>query len=164
MQGLPDHLAGFDSKAKSDLDRQRLLLQDCQGRWYFLTDLSAYTWDSPVEPDDLCAVISRLSSPWILYHGSDSLIPEYKRGYFGLLVEAADEPQSRSHEFIFAEIKARVGFSHLPTEMNQICQAAYCLAQELNLISCRRPRGESCDRPYRITRSGLSGGSSEPLS
>ncbi|KAL8800586.1 MAG: hypothetical protein Q9200_007202 [Gallowayella weberi] len=131
MQGLPDHLSGFDSKIRNHLDRHCLILQGSQGRWYLLVHRLFDSWDSPVEADELCTIISGTSSPWILYHGSDSLTPEHGRAYHGLLVEVRDEQQSRTNEVIFVETKVHLAFGHLPTEMNQLLQTAYRLTQEL---------------------------------
>lgn len=36
------------------------------------------------------------------------------------------------------ELKSQVGFRHIPTEINQVVQAAYCLAQELTSSAAAR--------------------------
>ena len=130
-KGLPDHLAGFDSRPKNDNDRHCPLVKDCQGRWYLLEPRLFGTSDRPPALEEMCAVVSGLSNPWILYRGSDSHIPEDNKAHLALLVEEANEQQSQSNEVTCVDIKSHVEFGHLPTEMNQICQAAYCLAQEL---------------------------------
>ena len=130
-KSLPDQLAGFDSLPRNDNDRHRLLLKDDQERWYLLNHRLLGASDLPHAPEEMCAVISRLSNPWILYRGSDSLVPEHTKAYHGLLVEAANEQQSPSNEARYVEIKSHVCFGHLPAEMNQVCQAAYSLTQEL---------------------------------
>ena len=130
-KGLSEHLAGFDSLPKNDDDRHNLLLRDFQGRWYALMHRLFDTSARPPASEEMCAVISGLSSPWILYRGSSSPVPGYTKGHLGLLVAEANEQQSQSNKVTCAEIKSQVSFCHLPTEMNQICQAAYCLTQEL---------------------------------
>ncbi|KAL8797247.1 MAG: hypothetical protein Q9182_007231 [Xanthomendoza sp. 2 TL-2023] len=131
MQGLPDHLSGFESKVRNHPDRHCFILQDRQGRWYGLTHLLFDFWDSLIESDELCSIISGTSSPWIVYHGSDSLTPKHGQAYHGLLVEAGDEQQSRSNEVMFVETKVPVVIAHVATEMNQLLQAACSLTQEL---------------------------------
>ena len=128
-KGLPDHLAGFGSIPRDDVDRHRLLLRDYQGRWYMLTHRLFGISDRPPVLEEMCTVISTLSSPWILYRGSSSLVPEEK-SYLGLLVEETKE-QPQSNEVKCVEIKSQVSFRPLTTELNQIHQAAYCLAQDL---------------------------------
>ena len=129
-KGLPKHLAGFDSKPRNHDDRHRLLLKDCQGRWYVLNHrLCTPNHISALE--EMYAIISELSSPWILYRGSNSSVPENTKAYHGLLVEEAKEQQSQSNEVTCVEIKSQVNFGCLPKEMYEVCQAAYCLAQEL---------------------------------
>ncbi|CAF9923195.1 MAG: hypothetical protein HETSPECPRED_005269 [Heterodermia speciosa] len=140
-KGLPDHLAGFNSKPCGHDDRHRLLLKDHQGRWYILKHRLDDKSGRPPTLEEMCAVISALSSPWILYNGSSSLIPNSTKAHHALLVEAGakNEQQTQIDELTCVEIKSHVGFGHVPTEMNQICQAAYHLAQELasSAASCR---------------------------
>ena len=130
-KGLPERLAGFDSKPKNDDDRHCLLLGDCQGRWYSLMHRLFDTSGRPPVLEEMCAVISGLSSPWILYRGSSSPVPEYTKAHHGLLVEEANEQQSQSNEITCVGLKSQLMFRQLPKDMNQICQAGYCLAQEL---------------------------------
>ena len=131
MQGLPEQLVGFNCKPKHDPDRYNLLLRDSQGSWYVLKPNSFDTWDRSIESDDLCSIISGLTNPWILYDGPGSMVPEGRKGYYGLLVEAASESLSQSKKIPFAEIKAHVSFALVSDEIHQICQAAYSLAQIL---------------------------------
>ena len=130
-KGIPEQLAGFDSISKYDNDRHCFLLRGCQGHWYLLSHRLVGDSGCPPALEEMCAVISGISSPWILYRGSSSPVPENGKGHLGLLVEKANEQQSQSNEVACVEIKSHVIFSHLPTEMNHICQAAYYLAQEL---------------------------------
>ena len=130
-KGSPQHLAGFDSTPRNDNARHQLLLKDNQGRWYLLAHRLLGTSDYPPAPEEISAVISRIPSPWILYRGSRSSVPANTKGHLGLLVEKANEQQLQGDEATCVEIKSQVGFCHLATEMNQICQTAYCLAQEL---------------------------------
>ena len=142
-KGLVVELAGFrisiakpakglpNSKPRDDNDRHRFLLKDCQGRWYFLSHRLWNTSDRPPALEEMCADVSGISSLWILYRGSSSPVPESTKGHLGLLVEEANEQQSQRNEVTCVKIKSQVDFCHLPTEMNQICQAAYYLAQEL---------------------------------
>lgn len=129
--GLPEHLAGFDSKPKNDIDRHCLLLKGRQGRWYLLRHRLFGESDCPPALEKMCAVISGLPSPWILYRGSSSLVPDNTKGHLGLLVEEANGQQPQGNEGTCVEIKSQVGFCHVAKEMNQVVQAAYCLAQEL---------------------------------
>ena len=128
-KGLPKHLAGFGSEPRNDVRRHRLLLKDYQGRWYMLTHGLSGTSDHPSTLEEMYTVVSTLSRPWVLYRGSRSPGPE-SRNYRGLLVKEAKE-QSQSNEVTCVEMKSQVSFSLLTTELNQVCQAAYCLAQEL---------------------------------
>lgn len=137
-KGLPQQLAGFDSISRNDINRDRLLLKDCRGRWYFTAHRLLEPSDHTPALEELYAVISRLSTPWILYRGSSSSIPDYTKGYQGLLVEGAEEQeqeaneqQSPNNKLTCVAIRSQVGFFHVPAEMNQICQAAYHLAQDL---------------------------------
>ena len=129
-KGLPEHLAGFDSISRNHDDMRGLLLKDCQGRWYSLSQRLC-TSDRVSALEEICAVIPELSNPWILYRGSSSPVPENTQCYHGLLVEEAKEQQSQSNEFTCVETKSQFNFIHVPTGINQINQAAYCLAQEL---------------------------------
>ena len=132
--GLPEHIAGFNSKPRNHNDRHHLLMKDCQGRWYVLRHrLLEHVDRRPAGLEEMCAVISDLSSPWVLYDGSTSPIPEDTKAYHGLLVEAArnDEEQLQTNELQCVDIKSHVAFGHVPTEMNHICQGAYHLTQEL---------------------------------
>ena len=130
-RGLPHQLAGFDSLSEDAIDRHDLLLKDCQGRWYLLRHRLFGESDCPPGLEEMCTVISRLYSPWILYRGSSSLVPNNTKAHLGLLVEEANGQQPQSNGFTFVEIKSQVCFGHVTTEMNLICQAAYRLAQEL---------------------------------
>ena len=130
-KGLPHHLAGFDYLPENAMKRRILLLKDCHGRWYALQHRLDGESDCPPGLEDLCAVISRLYNPWILYRGSSSLVPNNTKACLSLLVEEANGQQPQSNGSTFVEIKSQVCFCHVTTEMNQICQAAYCLAQEL---------------------------------
>ena len=130
-KGLPRHLAGFNSLTENAIDRHSLLLKDSPGRWYILRHRQFGESDCPPGLEEMCLVISRLYSPWILYRGSSSLIPENTKAHLGLLVEEANGQQPQRNGSTFVEIKSQVCFSHVTTEMNQICQAAYSLAQEL---------------------------------
>ena len=129
-KGLPKNLAGFDSTPRNHADRHRLLLRDCQGRWYLLTHRLC-TSDRIPEVEEIYAIISELSSPWILYRGSSSVIPENTQAYHGLLVEEAKEQQLRSNELTCVETMSQVNFGRLPREVYEVCQAGYSLAQEL---------------------------------
>ena len=129
-KGLPKHLAGFESKPKNHDDRHRLLLRDCQGRWYYLSHRLCTSYIVP-EVEEIYTIISELSSPWILYRGSSALDPENTKGYHGLLVEEAKEQQLESNGFTCVETMSQVSFCRLPREMYEVCEAAYCLAQEL---------------------------------
>lgn len=124
-QGLPEHLAGFESLPRDNIFRHALFSRDGEGRWYSLqsrqlADLEAFD-----------VVLSRLTRPWILYLGSSSPIPADKENHPSLLVEEADERQPHSNDIMYVETYWHVGFCHLSTEMNQLCEAAYCLAQQL---------------------------------
>ncbi len=130
-KGLPDYLAGFDSKPRNDIDRHSILLTDCRGRWYLLQHRLCGEFDCPPASEEMCAVISGLSSPWILYRGSSSLVPDNTKAHDSLLVEETNGQQPQTNEGTCVEIKSQVGFGHLKTEINQIVQAAYCLAQKL---------------------------------
>lgn len=127
---IPHQLAGFDSSIGDAIYRNCLLLKDCQGRWYSLANRLIGELYYPPSSEDLCTVIPRLYSPWVLYRGSSSLVPN-NTAHLGLLVEEANGQQPQSSGFTFVETKSQVCFSLVPTEMNQICQAAYCLTQEL---------------------------------
>ena len=129
-KGLPKHLAGFGSISRNHDDRHRLLLKDRQGRWYVLTHRLCTT-DRVPAVEEMYAIISGLSNPWILYRGSNSPIPDNTKAYHGLLVEEAKEEQSQSNEVTCVEIKSQVNFGHVAADMYELCQAAYCLAQEL---------------------------------
>ena len=129
-KGLPKQLAGFDSKPRNHDDRHRFLLKDWQGRWYSLNHRLC-TQDHVPALEELYGIISEISRPWILYRGSNSPVPENKKAYRGLLVEEAKEQQSQSNEVTCVEIKSQVNFGRVPSEMYELCQAAYCLAQEL---------------------------------
>ena len=129
-KGLPEHLAGFGSKPRNDDNEHPLLVKDNHGRWYMLKHRLFDTSDCPPRLKEMSTVISTLSSPWIIYRGSSSPVPENKF-YLGLLVEEVKEQQSQSNNITCVEIKSQIDFSRLPTGLNQICQAAYCLAQEL---------------------------------
>lgn len=131
-KGLPEHSTGFESVPRDSDDRHCLLLKDARGRWYLLRHRLFGESDCPAGLEEMCAIISRLHSPWILYRGSSSLIPDNTKGHLGLLVgEANGQQPQQSSEATCVEIKSQVGFCHLATEMNQVVQAAYCLVQEL---------------------------------
>ena len=136
-KGLPAHLAGFDSTPRNDDDRHHFFLKDCQGRWYVLKN-RLRTSDHVPESEEIYAIISELSKPWILYRGSSSPVPENTVGYHGLLVEEAKEHQSQSNGFTCAELKSQVDFCRTPAEMDKFCQAAYCLAQDLSSSTAAR--------------------------
>ena len=136
-KGLPKHLAGFDSKPRNHDDRHRLLLRDFQGRWYILNHRLC-TVDHVPALEEIYAIISELSSPWILYRGSSSSVPENTKGYHGLLVDEGKEQQSQSSEVTCVEIKSQVDFCRIPRETNEVCQAAYYLAQELAASAAAR--------------------------
>ena len=129
-KGLPAHLAGFDSTPRNHDDRHRLFLKDFQGRWYILSHRLC-TSDRVFESEEIYAIISELSDPWILYCGSSSPVPDNTKGYHGLLVEEAKAHQSQSNQFTCVEIKSQVHFCRLPADTDEVCQAAYCLAQDL---------------------------------
>ena len=134
-KGLAKVQNGFKFTPRNGLHRYLLLLKDCQGRFYLLNH-RLYEADEPRSADvleDMCAVISVLSNPWVLYDGSSSPIPEYTKPHKSLLVEegAKHEQQLQNNEFTCAEIKSQVIFGYASTEMNNICQAAYHLTQEL---------------------------------
>ena len=161
-KGLPKRLAGFQSKPRNHADRHRLLLRDCQGRWYFLTHRLCTSNLIP-EVEEIYAIISELSSPWILYRGSSSDVPENTLGYHGLLVEEAKEQQSRSNEFTCVETMSQVNFCRLPRDMYEACQAGYSLAQALASSAAARrledvlgttPTGLS-DRVYKEALQGV---------
>ena len=128
-KGLPKHLAGFESTPRNHDDRHRLLLRDCQGRWYLLNHRLC-TVDHVPASEEIYAIISELSSPWILYRGSGSSVPDNTKGFHGLLVEEAKE-QSQRNEITFVEVKSQVSFCRISNEIHEICQAAYYLSQEL---------------------------------
>ena len=131
-KGLPENLTRFNSIPSNHDDRHRLPLKDCQGRWYLLDHRLDDESGRPPALEEMCAVISGLSRPWILYDGSSSLIPENTNAYRALLVEAAaNEQQPQTNELRCVEIQSHVKFGHVPPEMNQIFQAAYHLTQEL---------------------------------
>lgn len=133
-KGLPKHLAGFNSKPSSHLDRHMLLLKDCEGRWYLLAHrLLHENINRLAALEEMCTVIPELSSPWVLFDGSSSPFPEETITHRSLLVEAEakNENQSQNNEFTCAEIKSQVAFCHVDTGANQIYQAAYHLTQEL---------------------------------
>ena len=130
-KGLPLHLAGFDSLTKEAIDRNILLLKDCQGRWYVLKHRLFGESDYPLGLEEMCTVISRLYSPWVLYRGSSSFVPNNTKVHLGLLVQEANGQQPQNSGSTFVEIKSQVCFGHVPAEMNQICQAAYYLTKEL---------------------------------
>ena len=130
-KGLPHHLAGFDSLTEDAIDRNNLLLKDCQGRWYVLKHRLFGESDYPPGLEEMCTVISRLYSPWVLYRGSGSLVPNDTKAHLALLVEEANGQQPQNSGSTFVEINSQVCFGRVTTEMNQICQAAYCLTQEL---------------------------------
>ena len=130
--GLPKHVAGFDSLPEKDIRRRGLLTRDCQGRWYYLEHRLHGQSDCPPDLEDMCTTIARLSPPWILYRGSSSLLPESGKGHRGILIEEADKQQNRGNDFTCVESISHIAFGHAPTEMNQICEAAYILAQELD--------------------------------
>ena len=132
-KGLPENLTCFNSMPSNHDDRQILPLKDCQGRWYLLDHRLDDKLDRPPALEDLCAIISGLSSPWVLYDGSSSLIPENTKSHRALLVEAAanNEQQPQTNELQCVEIKSHVGFGAIAPDLNQICQAAYNLTQEL---------------------------------
>lgn len=129
--GLPKILAGFDSLPKYNNDRYRLLLKVRQGSWYHLKHGRDNTSDLLPDLEELYASISKLKNPWVLYRGTSSNTPEQGRAYDALLTEAKSEQQSQQDDLLCVNVKTQVVFGHLPSEMNQICQAAYVLAQEL---------------------------------
>ena len=124
-KGLPEYLAGFASLHRSNSDRYNLLSRDGDGRWYLLGA------GMPASLEAICAVLSELTNPWILYRGSRSIVPENKKGHLGLLVEGAEEQQPHSNKTKYVQTRSHVEFCHLSTEMNQLCEAAYFLAQQL---------------------------------
>ena len=130
-KGLPHHLAGFDSLTEDAIDGHRLLLKDSHRRWYILRHRMFGESDCPPGLEEMCIVISRLYSPWVLYRGSSFPIPNNTKAHLGLLVEEANGQQPQSNGSTFVEIKSQVCFGHVTAEMNQICQVAYSLTQEL---------------------------------
>lgn len=129
--GLPDALAGFDSLPRNDLNRDSLLLKDRQGSWYSLGPRDSSISDRLPDFEGLYTSISKLKTPWILYRGSSSITPEQRKGHRAILTEAGSEQQSQQDDLLCVNVKTQVDFYHLPSEQNQICQAAYVLAQEL---------------------------------
>ena len=134
---LPNQLAGFDSLPPNDLSRHQLLLKSYKGYWYYLTHRLHDEPDCPPALEEMHATISRLSKPWVLYGGSASHFPDNK-GYHGLLVETATDQQLQSKGTTCAEIKSQVSFCILSPVKTQICEAAYCLAQELAVSDAAR--------------------------
>lgn len=130
--GLPKQAAGFDSLPENNPDRRNIPMRDHHGRWYMLKHHLYGEPDCPPDLEAMCTTVSRLSRPWILYRGSNSLLPESGEAHRGLLIEAADKQLSRSDDFTCVELTSHIAFGHVPTEMNQLCQAAYSLAQELD--------------------------------
>ncbi|KAG7005122.1 hypothetical protein G7Y79_00021g049890 [Physcia stellaris] len=108
-----------------------------KGYWYYLKHRLHNEPDCPPALEEMHATISRLSEPWILYGGSDSHFPDNK-GYHGLLVEIATDQELQSKGTTCAEIKSQVSFCTIPPELTQICEAAYCLAQELAVSDASR--------------------------
>ena len=160
---LPEHLAGFDSLPVNNEDRQRLLLKDREGRWYLLKPRLFAISDRPPAPKELCDVISQLCNSWILYRGSSSPVPENTKAHLGLLVEEESGQQSQNKEIMSVSIKSQVDFGHFPTEMSRICEAAYCLTQELassaafrQLEGLRAPRTELEKQVYLEALQGVS--------
>lgn len=112
-------------------------LKDFHGRWHTLQH-HLNGQDHPPALEELYAVISELHSPWILYRGSNSPVPEYTEAYPGLLVEEVKEQQSQSNGAPCVEIKSQVYFSRLPNDINELCQTAYCLAERLTSSAAAR--------------------------
>lgn len=129
---LPEQAAGFDSLPENSPDRRNILMRDHHGRWYILKHHLYGEPDCPSDLEALCTTVSRLSRPWVLYRGSSSLLPESEDAHRGLLIEAADKQLSRTDDFTCAELKSHIDYGRVPVEMNQICEAGYSLAQELD--------------------------------
>ena len=129
--GLPGYLAGYDSQSIDDINKNVLLMKDSMGRWYILRHRLYGTSDCPPELEAMSAVVSRMTSPWILYRGSSSLIPDEKKGHLALLVGETNAQQLQSSGSACVEIKSQVGFCHVTTELNLVIQAAFHLTQEL---------------------------------
>ena len=130
--GLSKHVAGFDSLPQNSPDKHSILTRDHHGRWYVLKEYLYGESDCPPDLEALCTTISRLARPWVLYRGSSSLLPESGSAHRGLLIEAADEQLSQIGGFTSVDLKSHIVFGHVPTEMNQLCEAAYRLSQELD--------------------------------
>ena len=140
-KGLPEQLSKFDTVPVS----YSMFLRDRQGRWYLLKHRLPKTQNRPTDLKLLAAFISRLSRSWIIYCGSSSLIPEYSKVYRGLLVQQVHEQQSLSKDMVYVEAKSLIIFAHVPTELNQILQRAYTLAQELAETAAGRRLAEFDD-------------------
>ena len=128
---LPKVIAGFDSLPGFHDDRYRLLLKDGQGCWYLLAPRDNHTLALPSDLEDFYACVSKLNEPWILYRGSYSDIPGGGEAHHAFLSEAKSECQTQSNGPLCVNTKLQVDFGHVPSEINQICQAAYSLAQDL---------------------------------
>ena len=128
-------LAGYGSLPRDNLDRDNVLLKDKQGVWYMLCHRLSGEPDCPSHLESLSDSISKLSDPWILYHGVGTSEPA-PRGYDGLLVDEIHVPQVAGDQTKSVEIRLHTKFGRLPMTGSQccevVCRVAYSLAQELS--------------------------------
>ena len=131
---LPPQLAGFGSLPSDNEGKFNLLMRDDEDVWYLLCNRLSGEPDCPSVLESMSDSISRLSSPWILYHGSNAYGPEVK-GYDGLLVDEVHETPSSGQQIPCVKTKSHAKLGRLPMAGSQccqtICQAAYSLAQTL---------------------------------
>ncbi|KAL8689087.1 MAG: hypothetical protein Q9218_005156 [Villophora microphyllina] len=133
-RGLPPQLAGYDSLPEGSEDRHSILMRDGQGVWYLVCHRLFGMPDCPPSLEELYASASKLSHPWILYHGSSTSSPGVK-GYDGLLVDEVRESQVHRDQTLSVETKVHVKFGRLPMAGDHccelVCRAACSLAKEL---------------------------------
>lgn len=131
--GVPEMYAGYQSLPKDDQQRYRLLMRDHHGCWYLLSNRRDINSVRVPDLEETHALITGLSSPWILYHGSYSTTPNPAKAHTSLLVDARSKPQYRYDDFTCVEQKSQVIFQRVPLDVNTACQAAYSLVPELAL-------------------------------
>ncbi|KAI4178646.1 MAG: hypothetical protein L6R41_008298 [Letrouitia leprolyta] len=129
---LPKVFTGFKYLPKDSDQRYILLLREDQGSWYLLSNRRDINAIRPPDLDETHALISALSSPWILFRGdSESAKPDSRRVHPCLLVDAGSKPQYPYDAFSCVEQNSQLIFRHLPPDMDTACRIAYSLVTRL---------------------------------
>ena len=139
-KGLPPHLTRLDQLPQNE--RNTLLMTDRQGLWYVVCRRLPAAFDSFLTTEDLCAIVPKLSKPWILYH--ESRVPRLNglEAHHDLLVEAEQGQELQDSGATSVEMKLHVNFSRLTAPNEPLAQAAHSLLQQVASSAAARHLAE----------------------